>query len=56
MFSSVPTKKLSKLSKSTEEEYEVKTTTKFVCWKRPEDFGNNGKLVDVWMGGKQKIS
>ena len=37
-----------------EEEYEVKTTTKFVCWKRHEDFGNNGKLVDVRMGGKQR--
>ena len=37
-----------------EEEYEVKTTIKFVCWKRPENFGNNGKLVDVRMGGKQR--
>ena len=39
------------IDRCTIEEYEVKTT---VCWKRPEDFGNNGKLIDVRMGGKQR--
>ena len=38
------------------EEYEVKTATKFVCRKRPKDFENNGKLIDVRMGSHRGSS